>query len=260
MFTFGIEHTSLYDYGTKDGRLGDLPPDLLDVIGPSGDKYRDPFTRACLYLVRHPAATTGRGDTIVIGTEYGNTAALAQLQRAAADQGRLLSAQHFPNATSSSAAAFLAINVGATGPNTTLNAARLTPAVALWRALLALASAQSTTSHLLIGDIYAPEASLDDRAAQHRDGVAYGKLCATGNLRARFDFSVKGTASGGGFRIGYDGGQPAREYTERNGAFATMDFLSRAQTLSAGETVVFECFQSTGQRAEVVVTKGRALR
>lgn len=268
MFRFSLCHVELCapHHGERpDGDLTNLPTDLSDVIGTAGDQFRDWFTRLCLYLVlRSTGAAQGQtGDTVVVGTEYGNSAALTRLQREAVRRGRLLSAQYFPHATTSSASAFVNLNIGATGRNMTLNAAQLTPVMALWQALSALSSCQSTTSHLLVGDVYSAEALLDAGRGSRRSGVVYGKLLADGDLTAHFDFASQGyqhtdTALDGGrsWRVGT---APSSEPPDRNGAFAMADFLQTILTLGPAERAVLECAQPSGRRARATVTKeGRA--
>ena len=225
--------TFAFDLGpvTRSGPADDgLPADLLDVIGTSGDQFRDDFTRLCLYLSLATAGPAPKDPdvTIVIGTEYGNTGALAGLQRAASAKGRLLSAQVFPNATSSSAAAFVSIGLGATGRTMTLNAGALTPVIALWQALCALDRGQTCTSRLIVGDVYSPEARQDVAAEQPgtrcSSGLTQAVLTAGTAFTADFDFSA--TA-------------PAPATPERNGAFALDTFLTSVRDLvPAGRAVL----------------------
>lgn len=260
--------------GTDD-REG-LPSDWHEVIGSAGDQFRDAFTRTCLYLVlgaAHPSGTraddTARtDDTVVIGTEYGNTAALVRLQRHAAEKGKLLSAQYFPNATSSSASAFVNLRVGATGRSMTINAGVLTPVVALWQALSALDRGRSDLSRLLVGDVYAPEAvadvQLDTPDLPCRDGIAHAYLHKGTELTAEFDFGTADTAHPGPIRImrkavaqSTDDAAPV-VFAERNSAFATRAFLDLIHTLEPAERAVLECRAPDGRHATVTVARQHA--
>ena len=221
-----------------------LPPDLYDVIGTVGDDFRDWFTRVCLYLVLR-TETSCPGETVVIGTEYGNTAALARLQREAAVQGRRLSAQYFPNATSGSASAFVNIRLGATGRNMTVNAGANTPVLALWQALVALGPIGAPASRLLVGDVYSAEARQDaGRAGPHRcrSGVSHAIFEPGDDYVAEFDFRPAVEPSG----------EPV---AERNGAFAVLELLHGAGALAPGEETHLECRGAGRQRARVVVRR-----
>ncbi|WNF29661.1 hypothetical protein RI138_24105 [Streptomyces sp. C11-1] len=273
MFEFNLNQVALCapDGVTETGEPDGLPEDLYDVIGSTGDQFRDWFTRLCLYLVRTCGELPeGRTDeTVVIGTEYGNTAALARLQRDAAAKGRLLSAQYFPNATSSSAAAFVNLTIGATGRNMTLNGGLLTPVTAMWQALSALDRDRSGISRLLVGDVYSPEGLQD---AEHDtpglacdSGVAHATLAKGRDFKAEFDFSAPasdevGTPAGAHIRVTGVGGA-ATEATAaatsygRNGAFVTADFLRAAYALRPAESAVLTCLSPLGRRATVTVTR-----
>ncbi|WP_103503885.1 hypothetical protein [Streptomyces sp. SM14] len=292
MFAFDLSQVALCapEGITESGEPAGLPADLHEVIGSTGDQFRDWFTRLCLYLVHTGGETPGAGgsaarasgtrtdETVVIGTEYGNTAALARLQRDAASKGRLLSAQYFPNATSSSAAAFVNLSIGATGRNMTLNGGTLTPVLALWQALSALERGRSDVSRLLVGDVYSPEALRD---ADHdapgvtcRSGVTHATLVRGHGLTAAFDFGTgldapgdarddtPDNAPGARVEVIRDPGHPAltgdtvpAAAHDRNGAFATDAFLRLAGTLRAGERAVLTCRTATGRRAGVTVTR-----
>jgi hypothetical protein len=257
VFTFDLTDVTLW---AADGGVAAVPPgrepsgipsDLRDVIPPGGDQYRDWFTRLCLYLVLKSGASVAacRGDTVVIGTEYGNTEAMASLLREAGTQGKLLSAQRFPNAISGSASAFVNMSIGATGRNMTLNGGRLTPVLALWQCLRALASGQSARCHLLIGDVYSPEA-LTDAASERADSpcrsaVLHAGFVAGNTFTADFDFSPSAAhVSPGAF-------QPR----ERNPAPATARFLREVQALGAFSGATLECRASLGRRASVAVAR-----
>ncbi|ATL29577.1 hypothetical protein [Streptomyces formicae] len=287
MFEFTLGPVALCAPGPAAGQdeHEGLPPDLHEVIGTAGDKFRDAFTRICLYLVlggggeapsepeRTDEAPARTDDTIVIGTEYGNTAALAGLQRAAAEKGRLLSAQYFPNATSSSASAFVNIRTGATGRSMTINAGTLTPVVALWQALSTLHQERSDVGRLLIGDVYAPEAvadaALDAPDATCRDGVTHAFVRKGADLTAEFAFGAADEPHEGALRtvrrIGAtdtDGATATDTsplaFEERNSAFATRAFLDLVHSLAPAERAVLECHAPDGRHATVTVTRQQA--
>ncbi|MEU2777909.1 beta-ketoacyl synthase N-terminal-like domain-containing protein [Streptomyces sp. NPDC007162] len=280
MFEFCLGPVTLCAPGSTNGtddREG-LPPDWHEVIGTAGDQFRDAFTRTCLYLVLGAEDAsealadggTRSDDTVVIGTEYGNTAALTRLQLHAAEKGKLLSAQYFPNATSSSASAFVNLRIGATGRNMTINAGVLTPVVALWQALSALERGRSDVSRLLVGDVYAPEAVADARLdtpdVPCRDGVAHAFLRTGTDLTAEFDFGATGTPQPGLTRTvckavaqSTDAGDAAPvAFAERNSAFATRAFLDLVHTLQPAERAVLECHAPDGRHATVTVTRRHA--
>ncbi|TQF02421.1 hypothetical protein E6W39_09245 [Kitasatospora acidiphila] len=274
MFEFNLTQIALcaLDHVNDAGEPGGLPTDLYEVIGTTSDQFRDWFTRVCLYLVRTagPVPAERTDETVVLGTEYGNTAALARLQREAATQGRRLSAQYFPNATSSSASAFVNMSIGATGRNMTLNAARLTPVLTLWQALVALDRGRSAGSRVLVGDVYSPEALLDagldtpDLAC--RSGLTHATFAAGREYRAEFD--LHGGQEGAGVGDGQaDGGsiellrpgreaelqQPDQPYG-RNTAFITADFLHLVRGLQPGEQARLSC-RDRRRSATVTVTR-----
>ncbi|MFG2475808.1 hypothetical protein [Streptomyces fagopyri] len=280
MFEFSLGQVTLCAPGPTNGTAGQegLPPDWQEVIGTAGDQFRDAFTRTCLYLALGAADTSGAranggtrtDDTVVIGTEYGNTAALARLQRHAAEKGKLLSAQYFPNATSSSASAFVNLRVGATGRNMTINAGVLTPVVALWQALSALERERSDVSRLLVGDVYAPEAVADTQRETPdvpcRDGVTHAYLHAGTELIAEFDFGAADEPHPGLTRTvckAVSGGADADRaapvaFAERNGAFATRAFLDLVHILEPTERAVLESHAPDGRHARVTVTRQQA--
>ncbi|OPG03926.1 hypothetical protein B1R27_26980 [Streptomyces sp. GKU 895] len=254
MFTFSLKHATLCapEHGGQADHLTGLPPDLPEVIGTAGDQFRDWFTRLCLYLVLKSGPSAHPDDTVVIGTEYGNSAALARLQREAAERGRMLSAQIFPNATSGSASAFANIGIGAKGRNMTLNAGRLTPVLALWQALTALATGRSEHSHVLVGDTYSAEALDDVRADGSaglcRPGVAHALLTRGAAYTARFDFAPADGAHDGTARTSRAGDE------DRNGAFAFAGFLTAVQALETGASTRLE-FRDGARRAALTVTR-----
>ncbi|MFX4294235.1 hypothetical protein [Streptomyces bohaiensis] len=257
MFEFSLRQVALRGQhpGEEPGELADPPADLTAVVGAVGDQFRDSFTRLCLYLARtHDEAPGQRtGDTVVIGTEYGNTAALAGLQRRA-DSDRMLSAKVFPNATSSSASAFVNIGIGATGRNLTLNAGLLTPVFAIWQALLALTGDRSATSKVLVGDVYSPEALLDAGREPHgltcRSGLTHATFTTGREFRAEFDFAADRDEDAPlGARVG------SARPTDRNGAFATAAFLRRLGELEEGEQAQLTCRGPNARRGALVVTR-----
>ncbi|WBB77735.1 hypothetical protein O7606_15805 [Micromonospora sp. WMMD882] len=258
MFEFSLRRVALCGQQPEEepGELADPPSDLAAVIGATGDQFRDSFTRLCLYLAHsHDDAPQARtDDTVVIGTEYGNTEALARLQLDAESEGRMLSAKRFPNATSSSASAFVNIGIGATGRNLTLNAGLLTPVIAIWQALFALASGRSSTSKVLVGDVYSAEALLDARRESHdlrcRSGLTHATFVRGGEFRAEFDFTAdRDPAAAPGGQVG-----PHRS-RDRNGAFVTAEFLHLAQTLEVGERAVLTCRGPLARRGALTVTR-----
>jgi hypothetical protein len=257
VFEFSLRQVALCGQqpGDEPGELADPPSDLAAVIGTTGDQFRDSFTRLCLYLARtyDDAPQTRTDDTVVIGTEYGNTAALARLQLGAQVEGKMLSAKHFPSATSSSASAFVNIGIGATGRNLTLNAGLLTPVIAIWQALFALAVDRSSTSKVLIGDVYSAEALLDARREpndlQCRSGLSHATFVKGREFRAEFDFSSDHDAVAGlGGQIG------PHQSKDRNGAFVTAEFLDLIQTLNVGEQAVLTCRGPLARQGALTVT------
>ncbi|MFF8925592.1 hypothetical protein ACPCK9_32030 [Streptomyces koyangensis] len=258
MFEFSLRQVALCGQqpGEEPGELAEPPSDLPAVIGTIGDQFRDPFTRLCLYLARTygDAPQTRTDDTVVIGTEYGNTAALVRLQRRAEAEGKMLSAKHFPNATSSSASAFVNLSIGATGRNLTLNAGLLTPVMAIWQALFALAVDRSSTSKVLIGDVYSPEALLDARREpndlQCRSGLTHATFVKGREFRADIALtSDHDEASVLGGQIG------SSRSSDRNGAFVTAEFLDLIQTLDVGQQAVLTCRGTLARRGVLTVTR-----
>lgn len=263
--TFRLDQVRIYAADHRDGEQS-LPPDedLQSVIGSAGDRFRDSFTRLCLYAARSSDAHAERScDTVIVGTEYGNAEALARLQRDAPLLGRRLSPQAFPQAISGAAAASVAMATGATGANLTLGGNLLTPVLAFWQAHATLDRSPDSTCRLLVGDVYSEEARAD--ALRHqaelacRSGIAHAVLAAGDEFSALFDFSPATPADAPGHRVhgGTDGADAAdgAEPAERNGAFALGRFLRRLQELPVGETAVLECRKSPTQRAAVRVTR-----
>ncbi|OII61509.1 hypothetical protein BJP40_05175 [Streptomyces sp. CC53] len=285
MFEFSLGPVALCAPGPTNGtdEHEGLPADLHEVIGTAGDQFRDAFTRTCLYLALGAADASGAradggtrtDDTVVIGTEYGNTAALVRLQRHAAEKGKLLSAQYFPNATSSSASAFVNLRIGSTGRNMTVNAGALTPVLALWQALSALDRGRSDVSRLVVGDVYGPEAVADARLdapdVPCRDGVVHAFLHTGTDLTAEFAFGAADAPPPGLVRTvrkttahstGADGagadGAARVAFAEHNSAFATRAFLDLVHTLEPAEGAVLECRATDGRHAAVTVTRRHA--
>ncbi|MEZ0071329.1 hypothetical protein [Planotetraspora sp. GP83] len=271
MFQFNLSSVALLameDPDQPDVDPEKLPGDLWDVVGTGGDQFRDWFTRLCLYMVLSGGdpSRPRTHDTVVIGTEYGNTAAVAKLQRDAAEQGRRLSAQAFPQAHSSSASASVSLTLGATGRSVTLNAGQLTPVLSLWQVLSAFANGGSSTGHLLVGDVYSPETLLDARHdggdLRCRSGVAHGVLTAGDELTARFEFTAdeESTARPGGYAWLRDGdesplGDAGDAPAERNGAFVTAEFLRLVRGLRPAQSAVLRCLGTDGRRAAVTVSR-----
>ncbi|GAA1371280.1 hypothetical protein [Catellatospora chokoriensis] len=258
MFEFSLRQVALCGQQPWEvpGELAEPPSDLAAVIGTNGDQFRDSFTRLCLYLARtyDDAPQTRTDDTVVIGTEYGNTEALTRLQLGALADGKMLSAKHFPNATSSSASAFVNIGIGATGRNLTLNAGLLTPVIAIWQALYALAADRSSTSKVLVGDVYSAEALLDAKREANglrcRSGLTHATFVKGREFRAEFDFTADHDAVVAlGAQIGSDWS------IDRNGAFVTAEFLDVIQKLDVGEQSVLTCRGPLARRGALTVTR-----
>ncbi|MEY9857130.1 hypothetical protein ABH935_002738 [Catenulispora sp. GAS73] len=259
--SFRLDQVRIYAADHRDGERS-LPPDedLESVIGSAGDRFRDSFTRLCLYAARSSDAHAERScDTVIVGTEYGNAEALARLQRDAPLLGRRLSPQAFPQAISGAAAASVAMATGATGANLTLGGNLLTPVLAFWQAHATLDRSPDSTCRLLVGDMYSEEARAD--ALRHRSdlacrsGIAHAVLAAGEEFSAVFDFSPATPADSPDHRVHGAGAADGAEPAERNGAFALGRFLRQLQQLPVGETAVLECRKSPTQRAAVRVTR-----
>ncbi|MET9301295.1 hypothetical protein ABZX66_18435 [Micromonospora aurantiaca] len=242
-----------------------LPEDYEAVVSARGDKFRDDFTRRCLYLGNKHAmpAEPGR-TTVVVGTEYGNLAAMLRLQRLAAAGERRISAQQFPHATTSSASVFLNIERGFTGGNATLNAGALTPVVALLQGALHVNAYTDAASAVLAGDTYCAEALDDVRktAADHQvvtPGVLWAGLRTGDDYEAVFSFGATATAtgfpeSGPIFRDRDENGRPDAEW---NRAFLAYDFLTALKELPVGASAVLQLSHDE-RSATVRVTRRRA--
>lgn len=256
---------------SSDGAPVGVPEDFQQVVGSAGDRFRDWFTRLCLYLVLQNEYERGAGETVIIGTEYGNFGAMVGLQRTAMSKGRLVSAQYFPNALTSSASAFVNLAIGATGRNMTLNAAQLTPVVTFWQMLATLGKGSPSTGHLLVGDVYAPEALADarreDAGLRCNSGVTHARLRTGDDYSASFDFrkeapvAVAPSPTGGRawvVRTGADATEATTQVAEhfgRNGAFITAGFFQMLRGLTPGGSAVLECRTPSGKCASVTVTK-----
>jgi len=234
----------------------------LRPMPAAGKQFRDQFTTACLVVLQLPLnrESAPNDDTLVIGTEYGNAEAIGRLQREAGPQGRLLSAQYFPHATSSSAAAFGSIAIGATGRNVTINAGHTTPVVAAWQAMLALARGRSSTSHLLVGDVYTPEAE-EDAAARSGSGTSTSALfrvslrkASTFTAHYRFPPAVKGTDLFGS-RVVLPDGATVTDDSERNPAIGARRFWHSVANLALGEQSEIALFERSGRAASLLVTR-----
>ncbi|MEV0232697.1 hypothetical protein [Nonomuraea sp. NPDC050786] len=259
--TFRVSQVQIY---AADRRGGEQPlPEAEDIkraVGTAGDRFRDSFTRLCLYAARSSDAPTERPrDTVIVGTEYGNAQALAGLQRDAPRLGRRLSPQAFPQAISGAAAASVAMATGATGANVTLGAHLLTPVMAFWQAHATLNRSPGSVCRLLVGDMYLAETRAD--ALRHepdlncRSGIAHAVLARGDEFSAVFDFRPATAAASPGHRVhGARAGDDA-DPAERNGAFALGRFLRRILDLPVGDTAVLECQKSPEQRAAVRVTR-----
>lgn len=259
--TFSVDQVHLYAADHRDGEQP-LPAaeDLERVIGKAGDRFRDSFTRMCLFSTRSSDAQAERScDTVIVGTEYGNAEALARLQRDALELGRRLSPQAFPQAISGAAAASVAMATGATGANLTLGANLLTPVLALWQAHATVDRSPEARCRLLVGDLYSAEARTD--ALRHepgldcRSGIAHAVLSRGDEFSAVFDFGPATAAAPAGHHVHNAHTAYDAEPTERNGAFALGRFLRRVLDLPVGGTAVLECQRSPSQRATVRVTR-----
>ncbi|MFJ5309827.1 hypothetical protein [Streptomyces sp. NPDC088350] len=265
-FNFGEVDLVALDMPDDSSEPSSPPEDLYEVIGTGGDRYRDWFTRMCLYAVGRSFDTSqeAANQVIVVGTEYGNTSALIGLQRAAESQGRRLSPQYFPSATSSSAAAFLSMRIGATGGNYTINASLLTPIMAFWQALCGLGYLKSSGSRLLVGDVYCSEAREDaGKETPHLacdPGLVHTCLTAGSEFEARFEFDAPHEEDEVGPsrlpRVSLHGPNGvARDGYGRNGAFALADLLRAARDLDNGECVGMECRGVSGPRGKVLISR-----
>lgn len=234
-----------------------MPADFAEVVDDKGDRFRDAFTRACLYLAnRHIDGAQTAPATVVVGTEYGNLEAMLRFQRQALAADRTISAQQFPHATTSSASTFVNIDKKLTGGNATLNAGALTPLAALLHALLHVQAHTPGQSHVFVGDAYCEEAVDDVRkqaGARRRitPGVCYAALSSGGEFLAELSFgdAAFDLCSGIDSRIhGVDSSD------EHNGAFALHALLTSAQALAVGACASLG-IQAAYRRAAVRLTR-----
>lgn len=144
---------------------GLTPADLMDVVPQMGDRYRDDFTRAVLYLANRYGGETREEDCVVLASRYGNLESMVGLSRLAIGKAKRISAQIFPNATTSSAATYANIERGASGANVTLNAGDANPITALF---LACSDPGAGRQHVFVGDA-ASETAREDLSKRYRD-------------------------------------------------------------------------------------------
>ncbi|MFC0430267.1 hypothetical protein [Kutzneria buriramensis] len=236
--------TLTFSLASVDLHTGGIPADFAEVVLSKGDRFRDDFTRVCLYLARNniTGGTDGARATVVVGTEYGNLDAMLRLQRAALAGERRISAQQFPYATTSSAAVYVNIEHGVTGGNITLNAGPLTPVVALLQGALHVNADDDAVAYVLVGDTYCSEA-LDDVRKKAGDrtvtpGVLWTELRSGADYEAVFEFTpALGPAAA----------------DEWNGALTAHRFLAAAGALERGDTETLAL--SSGERAASVTVR-----
>lgn len=107
-----------------------LPPDLFEIIGAKGHRYHDDFTKAALYCARQLMAQMPRpfeADSmgVICATEFGNFKSGASINTLASVSQALIPGQLFPNATYSSAAVTVSMEIGARGLNMTLTSSEV---------------------------------------------------------------------------------------------------------------------------------------
>ena len=241
-FEFSLRALDLCRLGSSlsavDGHVQpQLPTDFAEVVDIRGDRYRDGFARACLYLAnRHINGSEPAAATVVVGTQYGNLEAMLRFQRQALAADKMISAQQFPHATTSSASTFVNIDKKLTGGNATLNSGTLTPVAALLHALLHVQTHNPARSHVFVGDAYCAEAVDDIRkqagpSRRITPGVCYTALNSGSEFQAEVSFgdTAFDLCSASATRLcGID---PAEEH---NGAFALHALLLSAQALDVG--------------------------
>jgi hypothetical protein len=189
--------------GLTEEKKWAIPSDFLDVVDPRGDRFRDDFTRICLYLTRKNKFSqldNMSQSAVIVATEYGNLAAMLRLQNQVRSNDAMVSAQQFPHATASSASTFINIDQKCTGGNVTLNAGGLNSIMGIYYSSMQLNLSQISTSHLLIGDTYCDEAT-EDIIKQQRNskilswdlspGVLYVGLTRGNNFEANFKFLMR---------------------------------------------------------------------
>ncbi|WP_128575555.1 hypothetical protein [Photorhabdus temperata] len=165
MLTFNVENLAIYPNVFRHEREEEfhLPSDISEFVSNKGDRFRDDFSRICTYLANKLIAEERNveNESVIVGTEYGNLDAMLRFQRQVRNNDKMVSAQQFPYATTSSASIFINMDKKVTGGNCTLNAGSKTPVMVLIQALLNLYNRSSGISHLFFGDVYCAEA-LDD--------------------------------------------------------------------------------------------------
>lgn len=239
------------------GAVMQMPSDYADRVCGKGDRFRDAFTRACLYLSSvHIPVKPAAESAVVMGTEYGNLEAMLRLQQQARGEGGTISAQQFPHATTSSAATFVNIAHGITDANVTLNAGSHTPVMALLHALLHLRANPSGVSHLFVGDTYC-DVAIEDVMKKARPGMAitpavtYAELNGGTGLYATFRFDVGDHPSSA---TSHPGPALCDEY---NGAVPLHQLLAEARSLLPGMFLEMQ-FDGAGRRTKVRIERGDA--
>ncbi len=241
---------------------GALAPADFDAVVPgSDDRFRDAFTRLCLYLAhQHMEDGVERAnDLVLVGTEFGNMTAILRFLRQGRDGDPDISAQQFPHATASSASCYVNIAKQVRGGNATVNAGAFTPVVTLLHALLHLQANGAGTCYVFVGDSYCDEALEDLRkthpAARPTPGVAYAALVAGSDFQAEITF---GDDDGGvdpqGAAHTIDDAARTREY---NNAFHFHRLIAAAGALRAGEATVLG-IRADGRRATVLIRRQSA--
>ncbi|MFI9450271.1 hypothetical protein [Amycolatopsis sp. NPDC052450] len=227
-----------------------LPDDFATVVEQKGDRFRDDFTRFCLYLAsKNITVGDASLETVVVGTEYGNLDAMLRLQRAVMAGEPPVSAQQFPHSTTSSASTFLNLGNGITGGNITLNSGALTPVFALLQALLHVNSVRGGGAHVMVGDVYCAEAVEDvaKKAANRsvHDGVTYFNVRDGKTHRAEFHFGDLAGETDASFSDAAD--------AEWNRALLTHRFLIAVSELAVGEKAALAL--SSGERSATVTVR-----
>jgi hypothetical protein len=234
----------------------ELPADFHTVVGGSDDKFRDAFTRFCLYLAYQHIEDEGgkEDDLVVVGTELGNLAAILRFLRQGVSGDPEISAQQFPHATGSSASTCVNIAKRIRGGNATLNAGTFTPAIVLLHALLHLQARGAGTCHVFVGDTYCDEGLEDVHktrpAARATPGVCYAALVSGSDFEADIAF---GDDASGPANVSAEVGDQARD-EEYNNAFHFHRLVSSAQLLAPGIATTL-AFRADGRRATVRIQR-----
>lgn len=99
------------------------PIDLYEYIEKRGSKWKDNFTKLSSYIAKKLCIyeTNPERLGVILATEYGNLNSMCKLSTLGVSSTEPISAQLFPNATLSSAAVTIAINLQAKGFNATIN-------------------------------------------------------------------------------------------------------------------------------------------